>query len=225
MNCRGYESDLALHVEGDLPASRAPAVEAHVRECGGCRAFLAELRESQRAVQHLAGEPIPDDALAAVRAGIVWAPPLPLRSVRPAVAAGLAAAVVAVALWVERPREVSRQAVRFPGSPVAPTPNPASAKPGVDQTRHPEADESTVRIPTRVSTRVTQSEPTTALCSEDADQLARALVSISRIGQVADALQEPSPTFAQPTQPLVQLATDDPGIVIYWRLESNGGER
>ncbi len=69
-------------------------------------------------------------------------------------------------------------------------------------------------------------EPKTAravpgLSPEDADQLARAVVAVSRVRRLPE---EPSTAPAEPLPAaLVRLETSDPGVVIYWQLDSNGG--
>ncbi len=66
--------------------------------------------------------------------------------------------------------------------------------------------------------------PVPTLSSDDADQLARAVVAISRIRSVEEAVRQPPAPPDPDATPLVRLATDDPNVVIYWRLEPNGGE-
>jgi hypothetical protein len=59
------------------------------------------------------------------------------------------------------------------------------------------------------------------LSPDDADQLARAVVAVSRIRRVTDRPREP---LAEPLPPaVVRLSTSDPGVVIYWQLDSKGG--
>ncbi len=45
MTCISHENDLALYVDGDLPANRVPALEVHLRECATCRGFLREQQQ------------------------------------------------------------------------------------------------------------------------------------------------------------------------------------
>jgi hypothetical protein len=61
-----------------------------------------------------------------------------------------------------------------------------------------------------------------ALTPEDADQLARAVVAVSRIRTLADVSERTDPRRSQPAR-VVRLATPDPNVVIYWQLDSNGG--
>jgi hypothetical protein len=61
-----------------------------------------------------------------------------------------------------------------------------------------------------------------ALSPEDADQLAQAALAMSRIRSVEEALRKPVSTDPQPV--VVRLETPNPDVLIYWRLDSNGGE-
>jgi hypothetical protein len=63
------------------------------------------------------------------------------------------------------------------------------------------------------------------LSPEDADRLAQALVYVSKLDGVPPMPEEPSETDheAKPAAPLIRLATDDPNVVIYWQIDSNGG--
>jgi hypothetical protein len=63
--------------------------------------------------------------------------------------------------------------------------------------------------------------PDVQLTAAEADQLARALVAVSRIERLSDVDRE---LPAAPETPLVRIATDDPNVVIYWRLEPSGGK-
>jgi hypothetical protein len=67
-----------------------------------------------------------------------------------------------------------------------------------------------------------RSEP---LSPEDADQLARALVYVSQLDGVPPPPNEPDEAedAAKPPTTVVRLATQDPNVVIYWQMDSNGG--
>lgn len=238
MTCSRYESELALYVEGDLPASLVPDVEGHLESCPECRDLLAGLQASQEALGVLREEPLSEEALAIVRALVASAQPAqPVRFPRWrwAVATGLTT-VAAAAVWLAMP---TVRAPRIPAAAVhtaSSQPAPASptaaafAKPSGREAATPsqstptnEASVSTIRARKPVSHDVSRPSATPSLSPEDADQLARAVVAISRITNVQDALREPLPPDPSPT-PVVRLATADPDIVIYWRLDSNGGE-
>jgi hypothetical protein len=230
MTCRGQERLLSLHVEGDLPAHDVAVIEEHLEACEPCRRFLRELRSSQSTLKELAAEPLNEDALASVRVRVRSAsrerPGRPRAALYWAVAASLIAAIGGL-VWL-RGREV-----RLPGPPeLAAMPSasvtaarpPAGGSPGGVSRPQPtrEKQESTVRAPRRVLPIRDVPKPAPALSPEDADQLARALLAVSRIESLADATVRPAAPPARP--PLVRLATSDPDIVIYWQLESDGGK-
>jgi anti-sigma factor RsiW len=215
-----HADDLALYAEGDLDPADARVLEAHLRDCSACRGFLDELRASQRALKDLAGETLDEGAMDALRARIVAArlrePARPSTASRLAVAASLAAALAA-ASWLAVPsvrvRHTSSQTL-----PPSPLPLPPSNEPGPERTAPaPLAPEPARRTAVRAPRAVVPK-----LSPEDADQLARAVVAVSRIQSVGQALREaPSP---YPPMPLVRLATADPNVVIYWRVDPNGGD-
>jgi anti-sigma factor RsiW len=219
MTCGGYEEELALYVEGDLPLSAKARVEAHLGSCGVCRAFLAELQHSQDAVHDLAAAPIPVDVFARVQGALSANPDRsrPRWPVRWRIAAGLAATVTAAGLWIERPTPVRpHEKTSQPLLGPAATLGTGARRPPIALTVPPEAARSTVRARTAVSPDVTQVPVGSALSKEDADQLARAVVAISRIERLTDVVGK---VQAVPSSPLMRIATNDPNIVIYWRLE------
>jgi hypothetical protein len=193
---------------------------------------------SQRALKDLAAEPIAEEALAAVRTRIAWArvspPTRPSAAWAWAAAAGLAAVATAAIWWLATSEVVAPPAPEARTSPVArpaarPAPQPPAVAAASSRSRqraaalpHRPRQQSTVPAVRPVSPDVESQAPTPALSSEDADQLARALVALSRVDHLGDASPEPPP--AEVAEPLMRLETADPSIVIYWRLDSNGGE-
>lgn len=109
MNCSRWERQLALLVEGDLGEREARQVEEHLAACPACREFLEELRQSQAALRELGGEEVDGVALAAVRQRVL----AEVESRKPAwvfglrwwhaVPVGVAAALMAVVLWLRVP--------------------------------------------------------------------------------------------------------------------------
>jgi hypothetical protein len=67
-----------------------------------------------------------------------------------------------------------------------------------------------------------------ALSPDDADQLARAVLAVSRISRVHEERPEvdpwPAPERHADPAPLMRVATTDPDVAIYWQLEPSGGE-
>lgn len=67
MNCQEFEFHIALYVEGDLTASQAEQVEAHLAVCESCQAFASDLQTSQLALKTFAGRDVEDAVLDQVR--------------------------------------------------------------------------------------------------------------------------------------------------------------
>ncbi len=212
------ERDLALYVENDLPAVEALALQEHVLGCDVCRRFLLDLEASQRALKELAEAPIADEAFAELRRRAVMATAAPREShvARWAIAATVAAlATVGLIVAV---------ASRAPDQPkVAVVPAPSRA--GVPSPEPPVAAVAPTPEPVRpVVRRRPVPEPpfdATGMTPEQTDQFVRALVAVSKIESLED-VERPSPEPTTP--PLVRIASDDPNVAIYWRLEPTGGK-
>ncbi len=140
-------------------------------------------------------------------------------------AAGLAA--LAAASWWLTPSNTiapnSAKVVRLPAT------TPADARdlkgPAMGVRLHdpaPERRRAIVRAKRPASTHVEAPASSSTLSAEDADQLARAVVAVSHIDHLTDTLGQPPPSPIPAT--LMRFATADPSVVIYWRLDSNGGE-
>lgn len=232
MRCERYEEDLALYVEGDLPVEAAGVLERHVRGCQRCEAFLRSLEDSQRSLRSLAHEPLDDAALVGLRERVLAAVrrdggrPSPARPWLWALAASLvllASTIVVLRRSApERPPRPPETAAAVPTEQpkaIAEVTGPATSGP----TARAKGGRSTTRGTLPVSPDVgPQNAPAgRALTDEEADQLARAVVLVSRIRGISELSAEQS---AVPrSDPLVQLATTDPDIVIYWQVDLNGG--
>lgn len=220
MSCRSFEPMIALAVEGDLPAADGGRLERHLRSCAACRAFAEELRSSQRAVRELAREPVDDEVLARVRAGVLGGierrdrrRPLvfrrPLATAAPrwlAAAAGLLL-VLGAAIWALRsgvgPRtpEAPGQVAWAPSEPGAPTaarpgspPEPAAAEPAAIPSLQPPA----------VASRPSETAPATP-----------AVVAPSSVpGGFPEVRRDAEPM-------VIKWVTEDPDLVIYWLVDAD----
>jgi hypothetical protein len=112
---------------------------------------------------------------------------------------------------------------RQPIAPVAaPIPEPSIAGVAAPSVPAPVVRRPTGRQESRlVQTAIVETRPEGQLTSDEADQLARALVAVSRIERLSDVERQPTEV---PDTPLLRIATDDPNVVIYWRLEPSGGK-
>lgn len=210
------ERDLALFVEDDLPVSEVAALQAHVLECAVCRNFLLSLEASQQALKELATQPIADEALAVLRSRATAIQAASRRDVQwrwALTAAVIAALLPGAYLALSRLRTHETRRVQA-----------ASAPPLMPVTRAAGQETQAVvtpPAPVRRATRAAVPVAASGLSTEEADQLARAVVAVSRIKALRDLEARPA---SPPEAPLVRVATDDPNVVIYWRLEPSGGK-
>jgi hypothetical protein len=224
MSCERNERKLALHLEGDLEAEEADALERHLATCVRCRAFERELRNSQAALKSLADAELPEPAIAVARARVLAAvgtPPgagwnMP-RWAWVSLAAGVPVALGLALFWraggvtptpgpaVTQTGARSLPTPRLAAVPALPLdstkPQHRAVSPSVQPPRHPQVDR---------------------LSPEDADQLARALVLVSRL-QRSDPPPRTTDAADATRTPLAHIATDDPNVVIYWQFDPSGG--
>jgi anti-sigma factor RsiW len=60
VTCRQVVELMTEYLEGTLTPRDRARFEEHIAGCDGCRAYLAQLRTTQRVVGKLADEPIPE---------------------------------------------------------------------------------------------------------------------------------------------------------------------
>jgi len=97
MSCTDVREDLSAFLDGELEPRRRAEVEAHLEECGACRALLQVLREGAEAVGGLPRESAPADFAGRVLASLDAAPSgggRLLRLLTPWVGAAAAAALL-----------------------------------------------------------------------------------------------------------------------------------
>lgn len=61
--CRELVELVTDYFEGVLPDDEVAAIEAHLDECPGCRAYLDQMRATIAAVGTVQVETLPDDAI------------------------------------------------------------------------------------------------------------------------------------------------------------------
>jgi anti-sigma factor RsiW len=66
MDCVELVALATEYLEDALPAAERERVEAHVRECDGCEAHLAQLRAAIEVAGELAPERLPEARIAAI---------------------------------------------------------------------------------------------------------------------------------------------------------------
>lgn len=253
MSCESFERALALDVTGDLPEREAQALRAHLADCARCRAAGARLARSQAALRALADEELPVDALRSVRRRVretIAAEPergprtVPAWAWTAAAAAALALVAGAIA-WRARERGQVDLASTRREAPAAAGVGAelASARPDADAgTELASARTGEHEVAPRAPDRATHGRAAIAerdpdavleaalqraepLSAEDADQLARALIYVSQLDGLPPVPDEASESEDAATTPatVVRLATQDPNVVIYWQIDSNGG--
>jgi hypothetical protein len=107
MNCKKFETLIALYVEGDLPAQKTRAVERHLVTCSSCCEFAPELRSSQSALKSLGLDRAPEPSLDRVRARVLSSiaierPASSRRARRYAIAAGGAIMIASAVAGLRR---------------------------------------------------------------------------------------------------------------------------
>lgn len=235
MSCASNEALIALHVEGDLPQRDVPSLEAHLLSCERCATFRDDLRGSQATLKSLGRAELPEASLDRIRRHTVAAvggQPLsrgPLLAPAWALAGGVALAAAA-GLWSASTPRPPHATVR---ATTAVAPGPRAESPRLSDPRAsndpqpPQASVaprgSTIGATAPVSSDKGErvAEPSTMLSPEDADQLARAVVEVARVERLAAS--DTGDGHAEPDSLLVRLDTDDPDVVIYWQVDSNGG--
>ena len=215
MNCAAFEPQIALYVEGDLPASDRQRVETHLRSCAVCGGLAEGLRESQCIFKSLRASAVNSSDLAGVRERVLnevgdlepapgWVVAIHrlffagLRR-RNAIAGIVLAAVVSGGVWYSQ-RHVAVERIAEAPVAVATLEVPPSAL--LSDVIDPPADVAPVvkRVPlVQISEVLPEAAPEVQL------------------------IDEPVPPESQVSQLPMKFVTDDPDIIIYW-LPSDKGD-
>ena len=214
MSCAIWEERVALYAGGDLGTAEAAGVERHLGECAACRALTENLRWSLDGLRETHAEPLAAAHYAAVRARVLAELERPRRQNWAwawAAALAVAAAAVFVAVMM-RPAgaPAGRPGTRSTEESLLPT-----KQPGVRPTLPPR----------RCGTGAFACQPARSVqrpVPPPAPSLAE-LASLPGYGiqDLVAAEVAAAPLVEAPVR-MVQLATDDPNVVIYWQLEEEG---
>jgi len=232
--CERWEGDLALHATGDLAPARVRRLDAHLAGCATCRERLQRYARDRATLGALGTDPVAEDALRRVRAGVRQALPNPSdggvswgrRWWAVATVAASAAVVGATVLVVLQPSQEPQSSSGSGPSPVGEAVEVVVAPPGQDQAvaaPSPPTRPRRVAVANRAPAPHPVEPEVPALSPEEADQLVRALVYVSQLDRLPSADEEPPEEMPTPTSQLARFETDDPNVVIYWLMDSNGG--
>jgi anti-sigma factor RsiW len=210
MTCAVWEERVALFAGGDLAAAEAGAVERHLSQCAACSALAADLRSGLDGLRQAHAE-----SLAAAHYAVVRARVLAELSKSPrqrvvwawAWAAALALAAAAVLVVVT----MKPAAVPAPDLPRLVAVAPRAEHPAP---REPASDRS-LRSRERTGWQAKAPAPL-----KSGGKVGQTLSSVNQqVDPIVLAAVEDSPVR------MVQLATADPNVVIYWLFEEKGEER
>ncbi len=200
MNCRGWNPNIALYVEGDLDRDVARELEIHLSSCVECRDFADTLRLTQSELRQLRSETIETSSLNRVRAGVLdqvramemrrtWMDRTAIwlwGGYRWRYAVLGSVAVFAAALWIWQA-----------SSPHVPAPETVKA----------------------VSPHVGRPETGQVAVAGGGPgaPVKRHIKATGRMKPAEPAADEKNPDT------VVQILTDDPNVVIYWLIDQTGG--
>jgi anti-sigma factor RsiW len=214
MNCRAWESLIALYIEGDLSASDLSRVVSHLDGCAACRYFADNLRESQSMFKSLRVGTVNSSDLAGVRERVLnevgdlepapgWVVTMHrlffagMRR-RNAIAAVVLAALVTGSVWFSQWHVAGEKKNEGPVA-VATLEVPPSAL-VLDVIVPPANAELVVK-------RLPPVQVFAALPVEEPQE---------------QSIDDPVPTAAQVPQIGMKFVTDDPNIIIYWLPNDKG---
>lgn len=243
MSCKQYEEWLALEVGGDLFPDKASQLARHLAECDDCRRVTEELRESQAALRTFHRSPLAEDRLDAVRSAVLaelrtgkptpfWKRPSGAKWLTPrwALAGAAVALVVTTAYWSFDAAKRSRPEVLIAVQPTPQepdTPEPANPRPSKlaselrGERRH------------AVPAGLPQASPTKELATASLPprdpaptKAERAVASKPDKAEHEITVISPPQTDTDDTEhnqdTVLQLASSDPDITIYWLIGRNG---
>jgi anti-sigma factor RsiW len=207
------ENALALYVESDLPAREMERIRLHLEQCPTCQAVVSELCETQSELKALRQDMAPASAHASVREHVMkqiahtsalgWSVRLErmLCGIRWRYAVSCVAllGIVGAILWQLHPFEQPERVAVV---------NPSSPRAGVSQRERTSVNAPSIPAPTKVVRKLRKqaaAQPKIPLATQP-----------ERVVPDEKNTDSPRPV-------MVKLMTDDPGVVIYWIVDQNGG--
>jgi hypothetical protein len=214
LSCAIWEEQVALFAGGDLGMAEAAGVERHLSQCAACRALAADLRLELDGLREAHAEPLAAEHYTVVRGRVLaeLAKPPRQRVSSPwawAAAVAVAAALV-LAVVVMKPTAI----------PAPDLPRMVAAAPMV-QRPAPREPGSNRPLKRRERAGWQAIAPAPLAYDSSGGTVGQTLSSVNP--QVDPVLSRPA-LDDSPVQ-MVQLATDDPNVVIYWLFEGTGDER
>ncbi|MDE0435882.1 MAG: hypothetical protein OXH92_17920 [Bryobacterales bacterium] len=237
MSCRRYEEWLALEAGGDLPPEKAAELSSHMGECGNCRRAAEELRASLAALRAFHRSPVAEERLDAARATVLaelrtggassnWRRWITVQWLAPRwAAAGLAMALaVTIALWNSRSANQDQQENIVASKPALPS--EASELPEEPEQPIPSPDEE--RDKERIVSVEQPAVPPALRPHHDKieEQPIRAAAPVPEITEPAITVvslpDSDSGDSEEKQDAVLQVASSDPDITIYWLVGRNG---
>ncbi len=237
MSCRRYEEWLALEAGGDLPPEKAAELARHMSECGNCRRAAEELRASLAALRAFHRSPVAEERLDAARATVLaelrtgrassaWRRLVTPQWLAPRwAAAGLAMALaVTIAFWNSRSANQDQQENIVASQPALPTPPSEFREKPAQPILSPDEERD---VENNVSVEQPAAPPALPPRHDEAEeQPLRAAASAPEIPEPAiTVVSLPDADSGDPEEKqdaVLQVASSDPDITIYWLVGRNG---
>ncbi|MGO9229604.1 MAG: anti-sigma factor family protein [Bryobacteraceae bacterium] len=212
MSCAMWEERVALFAGGDLETAEAAAVERHLSRCAACSALAADLRSELDELRAAHSEPLAAEHFATVRGRVLaeLAEPPRRRAVWAWAAALGVAAAGACVVWVP---------IKPVAAPVPELPRLVAVAPMMERPvpREPGSNRPLER---HERTGWQAKAPAPPANESSGGKVGQTFSSVNqRVDPIILAAAQ------EPPVRMVQLATADPNVVIYWLFEEKGEER
>ena len=237
MSCRRYEEWLALEAGGDLPPEKAAELSSHLRGCGDCRRTAEELRASLAALRAFHRSPVAEEPLDAARAVTLaelrtgcassnWRRWITVQWLAPRwAAAGLAMALaVTIALWNSRSANQDQQENIVASKPALPSEaselpeEPEQPIPSPDEERDKERTVSVEQpaVPPALPPRHDKAEERPIRAAAPVPEITEPAITVVSLPDSDSGDSE------EKQDAVLQVASSDPDITIYWLVGRNG---